>query len=332
MKDIFTSFPFIIGAVYVFLLPVVVWGLARLQKWFMIDRVAQKTRNRADLENLPQPAWGIWIQRIKFTISDKRDVVLGKKDLGIARRVMFFVLYDAGFVVSVLGAIMGSWTIILVGFFMFFVSIIFAIKSSKELMSERDRIMSRMLEVGRARLGQPQSSVIGKDIKVLEWKDFTNPQKVQYTVPTTFSDTGADGFLQQFNQVFGSTQQWVPVEEEGGWDYDKGLVTLGAVPPLPTRADWSEHYVLADGVADSFFPLGLSVIGGVEIPNPETGEVEHVLGYDVGGKQMEAGAKAGLTVDGSLGAASPMSLFAGATGSGKSVSLVTPVLVYRSLE
>lgn len=332
MSSLFSSLPFLVGVAYLLISPIALWGAARFQKWFRIDRVLQNSKGKISPDTLPKPAWGVWKQRIRFTVSDKRSIAIGKKTFNIQRRIFLLTIYVFGLVISVVGAFLSNWVIVVVGFFTFFVAAIFGIQSSKSLMSERERIMGRMLEVGKSKLGLPSTAAINVDVKVLDWQDFVNPQKVQYTVPTNFSATGADGFLQQFNQVFGNTQEWVASEADGGWDYDKGIVTLGAVPPLPTRANWSEHYVLSEGVADSFFPLGLSVIGGVEIPNPETGEVEHVLGYDVGGKQMAEGQKAGLVVDGSLGAASPMQLFAGATGSGKALSSDTPVAVYRLVE
>lgn len=332
MSEIFKSLPFILGMVYLIALPIVVYGIAFLHKKLLIDRKAEKIKNRAELENLPKPLWGTWVQRIKITKSDKRSLAFGEKAVNLERRILFWSLYLLGLIAAVLGGVQKDYRIVIVGVVLFFISIIFGVRSSKSLMEERERIMSRMLEVGQSKLNLPKDSIVNQDVQVLEWQDFVSPQKVKYKVPTTFPESGAEGFLQQFNQVFGRVQEWVASEEDGGWDYEKGEVVLAAVPPLPTMAPWAEHYALAPGVADSFFPLAIGVTGGVEIPNPETGEVENVLGFDVGGKQMGEGKDAGLVVDGTLGSASPQTLMAGSTGSGKSLALTTPVVVYEPLD
>lgn len=159
-----------------------------------------------------------------------------------------------------------------------------------------------MFEIAQSKMGlssefseNPQQA-----IRVLEWADPLKPNKVQFDVPTTFGQEGEEGFLRQFNQVFGNETAWVPFDdaENGvpGWNYEEGTATFRAVPPLPTMAPWDEHYVIGEGVAWSFFPIALGVENGVALPNPQTGEVENVLGFDLSGEQTKIGKKAGLTV------------------------------------
>lgn len=329
MKEFFTNPGVIAGLAYLIVLPIIVWGIARTQKALMIDRVKKKTKRREDLNNLPEPVWGIWKERLSFTIKDKRSLSIKDKPVNLERRILLIILYLSGLIITVGLAFLGQYKLMVVGYILFFISVIFGIKSSKSLLKERERIMKRMLEVANSKLGG-SSKDINEVVRVLDWQDFVTPQKIEFTVPTTFSSIGQDGFLQQFNQVFGNLQEWVPSEEDGGWDYDKGIATFYAVPPLPQKADWLEHYAIADGIDDGFFPIGLSVQGGISLPNPETGEIENVLGFDVAGTQIGAAKKAGLTMHESI-SASPQSLVAGATGGGKSLSALTKIAVYEEL-
>lgn len=52
-------------------------------------------------------------------------------------------------------------------------------------------------------------------------------------------------------------------------------------------AKWDKHYLEDPIVQWSFIPLGLSSRGGLPIKNPETGEIEHVVGFDLDGTQKK---------------------------------------------
>jgi hypothetical protein len=213
--------------------------------------------------------------------------------------------------------------------------VIYGYKSADKLMKIREAVYTRMFSVARTKLGQngeyeknPQSV-----IRVTEWRDFIKPQKVEFDIPDSFGEEGAEGFMKQFNQLFGRETAWVPSdsEETPGWDFDKGVLTIGAVPPLPREAPWDEHYVLADGVAWSFFPIGLGVEHGLELPNPKTGEIENVLGFDLSGEQGGIAKKFGLNMSQSI-TTSPMALIAGGTGGGKALSVDTMIRVLTAEE
>ena len=91
---------------------------------------------------------------------------------------------------------------------------------------------------------------------------------------------------------------------------------------------WDEHYIINENIAWSFFPLGLGVEGGVLLENPETGEMEHVLGLDLNGNQVKLAKKKGLTIGNEL-VRSPQTLVGGQTGGGKALSLDTEILILQ---
>ena len=89
---------------------------------------------------------------------------------------------------------------------------------------------------------------------------------------------------------------------------------------LPRRAIWEGHHVSSPEVAWSFFPIALGAAGGLELENPASGEVEHLLGVDVVGQQLQMSAAVGKKSNGDI-ATSPHILIGGPTGSGKSIVL-----------
>ena len=80
----------------------------------------------------------------------------------------------------------------------------------------------------------------------------------------------------------------------------------------------------------SFFPMGLGVRDGLILENPETGEDEHVIGYDIFGTGLAMADAGEITMSPNQGKASPMAVIAGVTGSGKALPVDTPVLVLES--
>lgn len=336
-----------VAVIYIFILPILFRLIAVVHRKVFIDRRAEKLRQRGDrqaLQNLPDPLWPRWKQHIGFTLKDKRDFTFGKdketgepRTINITRRAAFFWLGAIGFIISMFGALLTSnyatnWWVILIGMTIFFNTMHFAIASAKPILEERNRLFDRMYNIGNKSFHYPVETAQNPQsvIRVLEWDDYVTPSKVEFHVPDTFPAEGAEGFLRQFNQVFGTERAWVPSydEEAGerGWDFDKGIVTLFAVPPLPQRAPWHERYVLSPEIAWSFFPIALGVEHGVEMTNPETGEVENVLGFDLSGLQQGHGAKHGVKVSPKI-VVSPMALVAGATGGGKASSVDTPIYV-----
>lgn len=310
--------------------------LTILQKKMWVDRKAEKApKTKAAQAALPKPIWQVWKPRIAFTIKDKRPMKIGKKEgAGPPNRAVFFTMLIAGLVLSLAGAATSMWWLVGVGYFTFFVAIIFAVRTAKPVLETRANVIRKMFEIGSSKglvsseyAEQPEAV-----LKVLEWNDYVKPQKVEYQVRTEFAAAGEEAFLQQFNQIFGTETAWVPSDdpEKGtpGWNYDEGKATFHAVPPLPMMAPWDEHYVLAEGVAWSFFPLALGVENGIELPNPKTGEVENVLGFDLSGEQVKVGKKAGIKVSPSI-TTSPMALVGGGTGGGKAIASDTIVYVFE---
>lgn len=333
-----------LGLVYLAVMPIVLRLLALAHKKLIIDRKAAKlSKSKGNLKNLPKPLWPKWKERISFTMKDKRDLVLKKPKKGsggepktskIQNRQMFLILWSAGLLLTMAGAFILNWKVMLTGFAVFFVAIAFAIKTADSIIVTRQKVYTRMFSIAKQKLGQSAEHEDNPQavISILEWNDYVKPQKVEFQVPDSFGAEGEEGFLRQYNQIFGTETTWVPSDdpEKGpGWNYEEAKLTIHAVPPLPGRADWSEHYVLGDGVAWSFFPIGLGVENGIELPNPKTGTTENVLGFDLSGEQAKVGQKHGVKVAGTI-TTSPMAFIGGGTGGGKSLSVDTLVRVVRS--
>lgn len=309
--------------------------LTYLQKKMWVERKAAKApKTKAALASIPKPLWQVWKPRIRFTLKDKRPMKIGKKAGGPPNRTVFFGLFLLGLGLSVAGAFTSMFLLIGIGYFTFFVAIVFAVRAAKEVLETRANVVRKMFEIGSSKglISSEYSDQPEAVIDVVEWNDYVKPQKVVYQVRTEFAAAGEEAFLMQFNQIFGNETAWVPSDdpETGapGWNYDEGKATFHAVPPLPQMAPWDEHYVLSEGVAWSFFPLALGVENGIELPNPKTGEVENVLGFDLSGEQVKVGKKAGIKVSPSI-TTSPMALVGGGTGGGKSLASDTMVYVFE---
>ena len=193
-------------------------------------------------------------------------------------------------------------------------------------LTEKDTLLTRMIDFKRAKMGLIDSSSSAldyeKEFTILEWSDDKKPEKIRIELPVNFDPLNATRFLADFSVQFGRGRPFEIDEEDKdfpGWSPEKGKATIKLQAPLPTMAKWSAHYLEDPTVQWSFFPLGLGSKGGVPIKNPETGEIEHVIGIDVDGTQRKYCEKNGIHVGSDI-VASPMTLIAGVTGGGKSVA------------
>lgn len=337
------SMPVIMVLLYVLVMPIVFRLIPFVHKKMVIEKKMEKAgKNRQLQQNIPKPLWPVWNKHIKYTMKDKRNVQLGKpkkgaepKTIGIQRRQLFFALWALGLIIVIVGSLSMNIKLLLPGFLMFFITMMFGVKSSKAILKKHDEIYRKMFEIASARLNVSSEHAENPEsvIKILEWSDPETPNKVQFDVPTTFNQSGEEAFMQQYNQVFGTENAWVPFDDPEtktpGWDYDKGLLTIKSVPPLPLMAPWDEHYITAPEVAWSYFPIALGTENGIELKNPKTGEIENVLGFDLSGEQVSHGKKAGIKVGPEI-TTSPMAFVGGGTGGGKSLSIKTQVKVLKS--
>jgi len=303
---------------------------------FIKQKQAKMPKTKAAAANLPQPLWPRLSQRMKFTWKDSRPFSLKKSseasETAPTNDKIFKIILVSGLILSILFAFMKMWMLIPVAYLLFFVAVGISSVTAAPLLKAREQLFVKMFEIGKARLGIPADESPQKVIEILEWRDLLKPSKVKFVVPTTFSSSGEEAFQQQFNQIFGTDSAWVPAfdAEKGtpGWDYDNGFVTLKEMPPLPTAAPWEEHYVLDPSVAWSFFPIGLGVENGIELTNPNTGQKENVLGFDVSGIQPGLSKEMGTYCSPRI-STSPMSLIAGGTGGGKSLAVDTKIKVVK---
>jgi len=334
-------------AIYLLLFPILFWGIGladkQMKSYFLNKQLMRKGANKNQvMKNAKDPAWPKWKERLKFTRSDKRAFVFGKpkqgqepKSTGITRRLFYWILRIAGLVVALIGGVIGNAGLaggLFLAALLYMASLVYGYMSADKLMKSREAVLKRMFSVAKAKLNQSSEYETnpGQVVRITEWRDYVKPQIAEFDIPDTFGEEGAEGFMKQFNQLFGKETAWVPSDNpetgDPGWDFDKGVLTIHAVPPLPRKAPWDEHYVLAEGVAWSFFPIGLGVENGLELPNPKTGLVENVLGFDLSGEQAKVAEKFGLKMSQAI-TTSPMALIAGGTGGGKALSADTLVRV-----
>lgn len=312
---------------YAILMPLSVYLVCRLQKKLVIERQLEQVREKKrDKTKVDTPMWDTMKERVRFSLKDTRPSKIESMTNAGLTKTLFF----SGMIAVAFAAKMATWWLIAVGVILFIICVTFAYKSPKDLIETRKRILVRMYNIGRSKLGleggftTPPPSML----QVTEWVDLIRPNKVEYTLPDTFESYGEESFLRLFNQAFGTETAWVADfnEETGakGWDYENSKLYLRAVPPLPTMAKLSPHYFLADGVGWSFFPMAIGVENGLELPNPETGEIEHVLGLDLNGSQVKVAAEAGLKLSPKV-TFTPQVLIGGGTGGGKALASDTLV-------
>lgn len=314
----------ILAVVYAIGLPIILRLAAFAHKKLITDKKIEKMqRNKQSAKKQPTVLWHMWKERLKFAFKDKRMVSKKKpKDGeeptngGLKNNQMLFLIWGIGLILAAVAGITGKFILLGIAALTFFISVGFGITTAKSVLEARKNVLARMFEIATTKLGQSAEykNNPSEVIRVTEWNDFIKPNKVEFDVPTAFNaEGGEEGFMKQFNQIFGQETAWIPSDDpethEPGWNYEKGMVTIHAVPPLPQMAPWSDHYVNAEGVAWSFFPIGLSTSNGIELPNPETGLVENVIGFDLSGEQAGIGKKAGIKVSPTI-TTSPMCLVA----------------------
>lgn len=196
----------------------------------------------------------------------------------------------------------------------------------KKELDERDALIERMLLLKKSKMGlidnKSNKYNYYSEFEILEYdENDRKPSIVKITLPPTFDPLGSTRFIGDFSIQFGRGRPFEidrSNKDYNGWDTEKGAVVLKLESPLPTIAPWDARYLEDPIVQWSFFPLGLSSKGGIPLTNPETGEVEHVVGFDVDGTQRKYCDKNGIIVGDDI-VASPMTLIAGVTGGGKSV-------------
>lgn len=316
---------------------IILFAISVAHKRFWIksrEEKAAKKKNRN--AKIPSPLWPVWSERLKFTLKDTRSVKLGKKQTegGLTNRNMFFVILGAGFVMVLTGAILGKYAIAAVGYVLFFVAVAFSVSTAKSVLETRRKKLTQMYSIAKLKLGVSAENDAnpGAVVRIKEWRDLLIPTSVEFDIPNSFDASGEEGFLRHFNQYFGKENSWVPTidpeKEIWGFDYEKELLTINSVPPLPQSAPWDEHYVVNEKVAWSFFPIALGIENGIELENPKTGQMENVLGFDLSGTQVDMAKKLGMKIGGEI-STSPMVFIGGGTGGGKSLSVATKIIVKK---
>lgn len=237
-------------------------------------------------------------KRIKFTIKDPR-----KKPIPF--RIIFIVIYIAGAAVSFIGGLNGSWKALFLSFGIAYIAFIFSIITANKIVSERDVVLKRMLELKGSKMrfiNREKGSIPTPDseFKVLEWnEDLTTPTKMYLYMPTDFDILEVDGFLESFNLIFGGKGQWIADdtdEQYGGFDFNAGVAAIRTSTPLPQIAMWHERYLNPKDIHWSYFPLALGSENGVPVYNEELEITEHVLGFAVNGGQEKLSKKNGVVL------------------------------------
>lgn len=311
-------------AIYLFV-PIITISVLTMIKNLIKREFQRKMRVRPQPGPKPQSLMNKISQSIGFIMkSDKRTTI------GIPNKMLVSLIYLIGLIGAVAFGMMDN--LILFALFLIVPFIVFglAIFLFKPIKDKREALYSRLYSLKRDRMGLIDKVKDGQEnysseFEILEWEDdYVSPSKMKLYLPTRFDSLAETSFIEQLNLHFGGGSKWAPDRsnpEDAGWNYTAGHVTLMHMPPLPTKAMWDEHYLLNDKIAWSFFPLALGVENGVKLYNPETGQDEYVLGYDVAGAQSKM-------KDVQVGAEvvqAPMVLIAGGTGGGKSLSSTTLV-------
>lgn len=283
-----------------------------------------------------QTKWSKMKPKLDFALKDKRPILLKKNEKVDFDEEPKKTLANRSFlyVSLIFLSLVSSPALMFLGFYipalivppiLFYSGLLYGLNSPVKIMKQHDQMFEKMYKIVSSKIGvedeyrnNPRAI-----ISVTKWAvDFVTPIAIDIKVPANFSSGSQQPFMEQFNQIFGTNNAWVArsmKKDEPGWDYEKGVVHLYAVPPLPTIAPWHERYVLDESIAWSYFPVGLGAENGVPLVNPETGKKENVLGFDVAGNQPGFGA-------------SPMALVGGTTGSGKAIDLEEKITVLTKIE
>lgn len=266
-------------------------------------------------------------EALKFVLKlDKR------KSLGIPNRAILVVIYIIGLIPTLFFAYSENYAMMALFLLTPYWAYAFAITVYRPIKNDREELYLRLYTLKQSRMGlynKGKKDVVdyNAEFQILEWEDdYISPSKLTLKIPPTFDSLAIEGFLEQFNVHFGNGSAWVADRSDPkvpGWDFNRGVATLVHTPPLPKMALWSDLYIKHENIAWSFFPIALGTENGVRITNPETGEDEYVLGFDVFGDQAKM-AKKGVQVGGEI-TQSPQVLIAGGTGGGKSLQVDTLV-------
>lgn len=256
-------------------------------------------------------------KRVKFTMRDPR-----KKPAPF--KLIFISIYLFGAVISVVAGFSGSFATFLFSLFIAYSAIIFSYVTANKVVSERDAVLKRMMELKGSKMrfvtrDKGVTPSVDSEFQVAEWADdLVSPKKLYIYLPTDFDILQVDGFLESFNLIFGKNGQWVADDTDeryGGFDFNSGVAAIKTSTPLPQRADWHERYLNPKDVHWSFFPLALGSENGVPVYNEDLGVTEHVLGFAVNGGQEKLSKKNGVVLGREV-TSSPQILIAGGTGGG----------------
>lgn len=315
-------------------MPALVGLFSALHKYLLITRRARRLRKERDIKKLPKPLWPKLTRSVSFTL--KQDTRSSK--IGIKNKTLLILLYLAGLITTVFGALSDNWTTLSIGFSLFFVALIFTTSTSTKILKKRDKLEGKIYSVVNFKMTytEDEKEEAGGEkelVKVTEWENFLSPRRIEINIPIKFSPEMQEEFARHFNvhlqqiSADAEVRTWV-ADKENGWNYADAVVTMVTVPPLPKKAMWHKGYLNPDYVAWSFFPLGISTEEGVLMPNPENPEeMQSVVGIDISGSQDDMKAK-GVFVSEKI-KRSPQMLIAGSTGGGKSLAINTLVPVVK---
>ena len=270
-------------------------------------------------------------KRIKFTLKDPRNSP-------IPFRLIFVLIYITGAIVAGIGGALGKFSILMIALLIQYVDVIFAYGSANEIVTERDTVLRRMVELksSKMKLVNKGKGIITRpsdEFKILKWSDdLVHPEKMHIYMPTDFDLLSINQFLESWNLVFGSEGQWIADKSDkqyGGFDFNAGVASLRVSPKLPQRADWHTRYLDPEHIHWGFFPLAIGSENGVPIYNEEIDATEHVLGFAVNSGQNKLSAKNDVVIGAEITSA-PQVLIAGGTGGGKALASDTKVKVLVS--
>lgn len=289
-------------------------------------RIRNQRNQKPDTESFSSRLY----KGVKFELKgDKRPL---SNKLHIQRAFIFWLILLLGLILNIM-SYSGNNKLFMYSLPFSLMGIIYAYCISKKILEEQQNMLQRLYDTKNNAMGLVSKNTrdsipdYDSEFKVLSWSDDKiHFNKILLYIPTSFDELNTQLVIQKFNQNFGGDTAWVADvdSETKGWDFVRGMVILKRTPALPLLASWSEHYLLNDKIAWSFFPIGLGVEAGVSLVNPETKETEHVLGFDLQGLEGKLGKKKGFDVGPEIVAA-PQVLIAGGTGGGKSLSEETIV-------
>lgn len=307
---------------YAIIVPATNLGVQLTKRWLQQMMYGRRSKTAYRQEVKKETFASKLYKRLKFTIrEDKRSTK------GVSNKLIVISILLIGALVAFLAGTMQSWSMLFLAIIIQLIGLGISSAFSKAILTKREEILDRMLSLKQQRMGiigdAKKGVHLAENIKVIEWgEDYIHPAKLHMYMPTSFDSPRVSDFMTFFNQLFNTKGVWVQNlndEQYEGFDFQAGVASLRVTPPLPGRADWHERYLFDDNIAWSFFPLALGSEGGVPITNPETGAIEHILGFDVNGEQGKLMGKRGLHAGPDM-TASPQALVAGATGGGKSLA------------